>query len=334
MAGACALRYAMEKEGLSGTVKLIEAPAEEIGQGKAYLAKDGVFDDVDMTLMWHPGPTDLDFSPVPQLVAFRAQFDFYGKTSHAALPWQGRSAVDAVQLMNLGCEFLREHMPQGALMHYCITDGGTAPNIVPEHGSSIYMFRVLDNYAETENLFQRAVKCAEGAAMMTDTRVEYKVLSVVPQYYYNLPLCEHVANAAKKIPVFSYAEEDYEMARSLYKNVTGQESPYPDEELLPIRVLPFREEKDGLLGCTDAADMTYYSPSLQIQGLGRIKDLPGGHHWTTSVISGCGIGWKPAVYGYKIIAQAAYDALKDPSIVQKCWDAYHAMNIPEHKDWL
>ncbi|XCP83788.1 amidohydrolase [Roseburia hominis] len=162
-AAASALRYAMEKEELHGTIRLIEAPAEEIGVGKAYLAKNGVFSDLDMALMWHPAQGKLDISPVNQTVAFRVEFSFYGKSAHASgMPWEGRSALDAVQLMNLGCEFMREHIKPHVRVHYYIPNGGSAPNIVPDYASVVYMFRALDDYGAAENVMERAVKCAEG----------------------------------------------------------------------------------------------------------------------------------------------------------------------------
>lgn len=186
-AAAAALKYAMEKEGLSGTVELIEAPAEEVGQGKYLLAEAGVFEGLDMALMWHSGPGLLWFDPKSGMVAFTVNFRFKGKAAHAAgFPYKGRSALAAVQLMNIGCEFLREHTQRHVLIHYCITDGGTAPNVVPDSAASKYMFRADKDFDACNDAFKRAVKIAQGAAMMTETEMEYEVESVVPEFYLNL----------------------------------------------------------------------------------------------------------------------------------------------------
>ncbi len=335
-AAAAAVRYAMEKEDLPGTIRLIQTPGEEIGRGKSYLGKHGAFSDVDMCLMWHPAPGPLDFSPVPQQVAIRVLFEFHGVTAHAAgAPWNGRSALDAVQLMNIGCEFLREHSKKETWMHYNIVNGGAAPNVVPDYASVQYMFRCGDDYDTAVALFERGIECAKGAAIMTGTTMEYHVDSVVPQFYYNLPLCKYVTEEAAKVPPLTYSEEDYQQVEELYRQVNGKEPPADREELLPTTYLPYREDRgDPANGnCTDAADMTYFCPTLHCQGLARPKQCPG-HHWSATFCAGTGAGMKAAVYAYKVLAQAAVDAYQDPSVVQACWDAFHAMNIPPHKCWL
>lgn len=333
-AAAAALRYMLEKEELSGTVKLIIAPAEETGVGKGYLAKNGVFSDLDMALMWHPAPGKLDLSPVRQRVAFRVTFEFHGKSAHAAgAPWNGRSALDAVQLMNMGSEFLREHIPLNGQLHYAITNGGAAPNVVPDYASVQYMFRSVDDYDAAENIFKRVVKNAEGAAHMTETAMEYKVESVIPQFYYNLPLCRLMAEAAEKVPALHYTGEEMELAKDLYQGLFDEEPQMSDEELLPTGYLPYNTLKAGTPNCTDAADMTYFCPTLHCQGLGRIKNGVG-HHWNVTYTAGCSLGEKAALYAYEVIAQGAYEAFKDPEIVKTCWEAYNEMKIPPHKDWI
>lgn len=331
---AAAVRYAMEKEYLKGTIKLVQAPGEEIGRGKSYLVNHGVFDDTDMCLMWHPTPTPLDFSPVPQLVVIQALFEFHGVSAHAAgARWDGRSALDAVQLMNMGCEFLREHVEENTWIHYNIVNGGSAPNIVPDYASVRYMFRSVDDYDLAVKVFERGVKCAEGAALMTGTTMEYRIDSVVPKMYYNLPLCKYIAETAPKVPKLEYTEEEYGIVRELYRAVNGSEPPVDKEELLPTGYLPYREEKGPSSNSTDAADMTYCCPTLHCQGLARPKQCPG-HHWSGTFCAGTSIGMKPALYAYTILGQAAVDAYKDPSIVEECWNAYKEMNIPAHKCWI
>ena len=331
VAAACALRYAMEKEGLSGTVKLVEAPAEETGCGKSLLAEAGVFADMDMALMWHSAPGELKFDPRPGQVAFKVKFEFFGKSAHAAgFPYRGRSALDAVQLMNIGCEFLREHTQRHVLIHYCITDGGVAPNVVPAYASAMYMFRADDDYDACNDAFQRAVRIAKGAAMMTDTEMKYTIDSVIPKFYLNLPLCGFVYEAYKKVPPLTYDEEDYRAAAALYQTLhEGKEIPDDPESILPTGIIPFSGSASDHCSCTDAADMSYYCPTIHYVGLGKVTGAAG-HHWATTYCSGNGIGQKAGLYGYKILAQTGYDALTNPEIVKKCWEAFRAQNIPEH----
>ena len=331
---AAAVRYALERMGLPGTVRLIQTPGEETGQGKTYLGYHGAFDNTDLLLMWHPAPGPLDFGPVPQQVAMRVLFEFHGTAAHAAgLRWKGRSALDAVQLMNMGCEFLREHSEPHTMLHYCIVNGGSAPNIVPDYASSSYMFRAMDDYDAAVDLFERAVKCAEGAALMTGTTMEYKVESVVPQFYYTLPLCEYMVREARKVPPLTYTEDEYKMTEELYRQVNQAEPPKDREELLPTTFLPHRETLGECSNCTDAADMTYYCPTIHCQGLARPKQCPG-HHWSATVCAGTGVGMKAGVYAYEIIAQAAIDAFENPEIIDRCWDAWRDLGIPPHKCWL
>ncbi|MCD8197744.1 MAG: amidohydrolase [Lachnospiraceae bacterium] len=331
MAAACALRYAMEKENLSGTVKLVEAPAEETGCGKSLLAENGVFSDMDMALMWHSGPGKLSFDPRPGQVAFRVKFEFFGKAAHAAgYPYKGRSALDAVQLMNMGCEFLREHTQRHVLIHYCITNGGVAPNVVPGYASSLYMFRADDDFDACNDACQRAIRVAQGAAIMTDTEMKYEIESVVPKFYLNVPLCGYAYEAAQKIPPLTYNEEDYEAAIALYKNLhPDEELPENRNELLPVEYIPYSYKPSDHCSCTDAADMSYYCPTMHYWGLGKVKDAAG-HHWNTTYCASNGIGEKAGIYGYKILAQTGYDALTNPEIVEKCWEAYREQNIPPH----
>lgn len=330
-AAACALRYAMEQEHLSGTVKLVEAPAEETGRGKYLLAEAGVFADMDMALMWHSGPGTLSFDPRGGQVAITAEFSFRGTSAHAAgYPYKGRSALDAVQLMNMGCEFLREHIQRHVLLHYCITNGGVAPNIVPDFASARYMFRADDDFDACNDAFERAVRVAEGAAMMTDTKMNCQVESLVPKFYVNVPLCGYVYEAAKKVPPLTYDDADYENAKALYQ-VLHPDGTLPEnqEELLPTGYEPFSYARAARCSCTDAADMSYYCPTIHCWGLGKVKDAAG-HHWNTTFCAGNGIGEKAGLYAYKIMAQTGYDALTNPEIVEKCWEEFKRQNIPSH----
>ena len=332
VAAACALRYAMEKEGLAGTLVLVEAPAEETGDGKTYLAKAGVFNDWDLALMWHAGYDKLEFDPRISLAVFDATFHFKGTASHAAgAPWRGRSAVDAMQLMNIGCEFMREHVPFGSYIHYAIEDGGFAPNIVPDHADVHYMFRSRNGLAAAEDLFNRAWKVAQGAAMMTETTVDYTMNCVIPDLVSNIPLCKFMWEVAQNVPPLTYTDEEYTFARKLYKSIFNKEAPEDNDEVVPPKVFPFHGGPDGIhMATTDASNMSYICPTFHNMGLGMLQNAPG-HHWGVTCTSGTTIGQKAGIYGYKIIAQGAYEVFKDPSILKEFWDYQKSLNLPPLK---
>ena len=331
-AGASALKYAMEQEGLTGTVYLVEAPAEEIGKGKSLLAKAGVFKGWDLALMWHPGVGNLCFSPAPMMVMYHVLFEFFGKLTHAASPQlpESRSALDAAQLMNIGCEFLREHVARDTWHHYCYRSAGEAPNIVPNYASVEYYFRALEDEPKVRDLTERAINVAKGAALMTGTEMKYTILSHVPQFFHTIPLNKLLYDASTEVPAFTYSEEDYQLAGELYKNTYGKtEVDVPRQQLLPTGVEPWSPEKIKNPGGTDCADMSYFCPTIHCRGLARTPGADG-HNWKVTFISGCALGEKPAVYASKILAQGAYDVLKNPKLLEECWAYYHSLNVPDY----
>jgi len=330
MGAACALRYAMEKEGIKGTLRMVEAPGEEVGRGKALLAKDGVFSDMDMAIMWHPGGKEFSTEPQPCLCVMAATFEFYGKSAHAAgAPWMGRSALDAVQLMNMGAEFLREHIKTDCRMHYQITNGGGAPNIVPDYASVKYFCRAQQTDT-VKDLYQRVLKCAEGAAHMTDTKLDAKLIFMIPYFYMNEPLLKHLHEVSMEIPEIEYTKEEYEFARNLAKDYTGTEAPKEDAEVIP-GVKKTYEGYQKATTCTDAADMSYFCPTAHIHGGGIIKQAPG-HHWTVTACSGSSIGEKAAVRAGKVLAQGAFEAFGKPELIEACWEEFKKTNIPSYDE--
>lgn len=329
VAAACALRYAMEKENLPGTIKLIEAPAEEScerGQGKGWLAKAGVFDGLDLTLMWHAGGNDMVTFPWKGMAVYDATFYFHGKSAHAAgNPWDGRSALDAAQLMNLGCEFLREHLPGESFVHYSYGETGGAPNIVPAEASVHYMMRSGKSLKVAQNMFERICKIAKGAAMMTETEVEWEINGLLPDFIQNIPLDRFVYEVAQKMPKIEYTEDEKEFARTLYKNFKGEEAPDADA-LLPSGIFDFDQVPADAYMTTDAAFMSYICPSIHICGYAEVTFAPG-HHWVNTACAGTSIGEKGALYGYSILAQTGYELFRNPEKVQEFWDYYHENNI-------
>lgn len=318
VAAASALKYAMEREGLSGTVKLVDCPAEEAGSGKVFLARNGVFSDIDVCLSYHPDNSPFIFDAWECMAVTHLQFEFHGIAAHAAMmPWKGRSALDAAELMNIGVQYLREHITDDCSLHYVYRDGGEAPNIVPEHAALDYYVRAADE--NLDDLLRRVSIIAKGAAMMTETSVKWQIKSATCGFIPNIALNHIVYEAAKKIPVLKFTEDDYEFARVIYENATGNQAPEESEELIATVLKPPCDKVTFTPGSTDVADVSHIAPVMHLTGSGRVMGLPS-HHWTVTATAGMGIGQRAMLYSYKVLAQAGYDLIKNPqaiAIVQK-----------------
>lgn len=328
LGAACALRYAMEKEGVGGTLKMVQCPGEEIGRGKALLARDGVFRDMDLAIMWHPGSGEFSTEPQHPFCVVAAVFEFRGRSAHAAVsPWNGRSALDAVQLMNMGSEFLREHVKPECRLHYQITDGGAAPNIVPDYAAVKYFCRAQHNDV-VRDLYDRVVRNAEGAAHMTDTKMDVSPVFIIPYFYENRPLCAHLDAVSRVIPEIEYTQEEIAWARNLTRDYTGNDAPEKAEDVLPHCKKDYEEWGIGIT-CTDAADITYFCPTAHIHGGGVVKAGPG-HHWTVTACSGTTVGMKAMERASKVLAQGALEVFCDQKIVDECWEYHRSLNIPDY----
>ncbi len=329
-AAACALKYAMEKDQLKGTLRFIEAPAEEIGVGKGWLAKDGLFDDMDVALMWHPGSCELDYDPRDSVAIYDVEFRFYGKTAHAAgQPWNGRSALDAVQLMNMGCEFMREHVKPGSYIHYCITAGGLAPNVVPDYAAVRYFFRSKSGMEGAKEIYDRACKVADGAAMMTETTVEKHINMTMPDLIYNIPLCRFLYQSALKLPDLEYTPEEQQFARDLYKSVMEKDAPADFDKVMPMHISEFHDHKDGVKSsATDASYMSYICPTMHSTGMGNLLGGPG-HHWGMTCCAGTALGQKAGIFGYMALVQGAYDIFTHPEVTEEFWEYQRSLNLPK-----
>ena len=324
VAAASALKYAMEKEGLAGTVKLVDCPAEEAGSGKVYLARNGVFDDMDVCLSYHPDNSPFIFDAWECMAVAHLTVEFFGVAAHAAMmPWEGRSALDGAELMNLGVQYLREHVTSDCSLHYVYKDGGMAPNIVPEHAALDYYVRAADK--NLDDLLRRVFLIAKGAAMMTETKVRWRLESATSGFIPNITLNHAVYEAAKKIPPLTFNEEDYTFAQTMYQNATGQEAPKTKEQLIATELKPPCDEIKFTPGSTDVADVSHIVPVMHLTGSGRVMGLPS-HHWTVTATAGMSIGQKAMIYSYKVLAQAGYYLVKSPQAVEDVRKEFYERN--------
>lgn len=313
VAAAAALKAAMEKEGLRGTVKLVDCPAEEAGDGKVRLAKKGVFSDMDVCLSYHPDNSCFSFDPWECMAIVCLDIEFHGIAAHAAMaPWSGRSALDAAELMNIGVQYLREHITPDCSLHYVYCDGGAAPNIVPDHASLDYYVRAADEHLD--DLLRRVIQIAKAAALMTDTEMEWHIKNATSGFISNVTLNNVVYDAARKIPKLAFSEEDYDFARTIYRNATGKEPPEESEQLISTVLKAPCDETVFEAGSTDVGDVSHIVPVMHLKGGGRVLGLPS-HHWTVTATAGMSIGQKAMLYSYQILAQAGYDMVKDPRLI-------------------
>jgi len=315
---AVALKAAMEAEGLSGTIKFFACPAEETVEGKMHLARDGVFDGLDCCMAWHPAARDLIVCEFDQNSMTDITVEFFGKAAHAATaPEKGRSALDACELMNMGVNYLREHVHETTRMHYCYLNGGEKPNVVPEYAALRYYLR-SKTFADNVELLSRVEDCAKGASIMTGTTYKITVNTMVTGCALIDGFNAFLYEAAKKIPPLTYTDEEKAFAAELFENINGR-APAEGEPVVFTGCKAPAGVHVHMASSTDAGYLTRLAPTARLNGLGFLPGTPG-HSWGVVASVGSPIGLKAAVYTGKVLAQCGYDIMKDPSVI-KPWRA-------------
>ncbi|WEV69347.1 amidohydrolase [Bifidobacterium sp. ESL0775] len=341
LGAAVALKTLMEEKNLKGTLKLFGCPAEESGYGKAFMARDGVFDDVDAAFTWHPS----DMTTVAGgsgLAVMQANFSFKGVAAHAAAaPEQGRDALDAATLMTVGVQFLREHIIDEARIHYAYLDaGGKSANVV--HPTATLYFFVRAPYLEqAKPIYDRVVKIAKGAAMMTDTELSIDFDSACANYVPNHPLSEDMDRNLDLVGPLQLTQDELEFERKIQtNNPEGFEGPLAervkaanpalsDEEAneiahssmaLPKFPLIYTTNTKGQAS-TDVGDVSWCTPTAQYYGGFEPLGTPA-HSWQWVANGQSSVAHKGLVQAAKTIALTAYDALTDPELLQAAKDAY------------
>ncbi len=308
--GAIALKQLMQREGLRGTIKLFGTPAEETVVGKVYMAKAGVFDGLDAVLEWHPGWTNEVRNQTGRAMN-SFEVEFFGQAAHgSADPWNGRSALDAVEMMNYGVNMMREHVRPTARMHYVIPRAGDAPNVVPEYARVWYYVRDI-NRAEVKKYYNRILKIAEGAALATETTHKVHLITGVHEYLLNRPLQEALQKNLELVGAPRYTDAEQEFARSLQR-VTGKEEKGFNDKVEPLPDKP--GEVKG--GSTDVADVSWIVPTAGFRVTTAAEDVPW-HSWATTACSGTRAGRKGAVVAAKVIATTGVDLLTNPTLVKE-----------------
>jgi len=315
VAAAIAMKTVMENHKLPGTVKLFGCPAEETVVGKVYMAKEGIFDDLDVCFTWHPGTKNkVDLGVSRAMNSF--EVIFRGKTAHGSVdPWNGRSALDAVELMNAGVNFLREHVKDPVRIHYVINDGGDAPNIVPDYAKVWYFVRDVDRPG-VEAIYERVLKCAEGAALMTETSMEVNLITGVYDYLPNHTLSAIVDKNLRTIGIPQFTEEEQAFAKEMQNNL-GIE-----EEGLSSEIETFEEPKEISGGSTDCADVSWIVPTAGELGVVTAPlEIPW-HSWAVVSCSASTIGFKGMNTAAKVLAASCIEVLMDKNAVMKAREEF------------
>jgi len=307
---AIAIKKTMEKQNIKGTLKLFGTPAEETVVGKVYMAKDGVFNGLDACLEWHPG-TETQAGFGKSLAMNNFQVEFFGQAAHgAADPWNGRSALDAVEMMNYGVNLMREHVYPTTRIHYVIPKGGEAPNVVPEYAMAWYFVRDTSR-ANVEMYYQRILKIAEGAAMATQTEFKVTLITGVHEYNINEPLTFAVDKNLKTVGAPKFTDEEQKWAKELQKSTKKSDVGFKTE----IKDIP--DNWKSLLptgGSTDVAEVSFITPTVGFRVATAPFDVPW-HSWATSASHGTVAAYKGAEVAAKVLTLTAIDLYLDDNLM-------------------
>ncbi len=309
VAAGIAVKHWLEQSGIGGQIRVYGTPAEEGGAGKVYMVREGLFEDVDVVLHWHPSDRN-DASPATSLANRSAKFRFHGHSTHAAgAPDRGRSALDGVEAMNLMVNLMREHVPQETRIHYVITQGGSAPNVVPDFAEVYYYVRNPDA-AVLEGIWERVLKVAEGAALGTGTQVEYEVIHGIHSLLPNEVLSRLVDSNLRVVGGVEYTEEERAFASQIYETLGSVDRDVGAQ----VQVEPYRLQLG--MGSTDVGDISWVVPTA---GLDAATWVPGtsAHSWQAVAAGGTSIGVKGMLVAAKTLALTAVDLYNDTEIIHQ-----------------
>lgn len=336
VAAAVAMKEYLEKNEKEGTVVFFGCPGEEGGSGKAFMARDGVFDDVDFAVTWHP----YDVNEVwvgSSLANYQITYRFYGLSSHAAAaPEKGRSALDAVELMNTGVQYLREHVIQEARIHYAITNtGGFSPNVVQPYAEVLYLIRAPKN-PQVKEIFERINDIARGAALMTGTRMEMQFIKACSNLVDNTTLQEVMYKNFIELEREPFTEEEKEFAEKISESFGGQHldmqsilanyekshraeaeaviAPYANATLNDF-IFPLADAEGCMAGSTDVGDVSWVCPTVQAKVLTEAAGTPA-HTWQWTAQGKSTMAHKGMILAGKLMAATAIDMVENPDKIE------------------
>jgi aminobenzoyl-glutamate utilization protein B len=320
---AIAVKSWLAENKKAGTIRVYGTPAEEGGAGKVYMVREGLFKDVDVVLHWHASDRN-DGSHSTSLANKSAKFRFHGVSAHAAgAPERGRSALDGVEAMNHMVNMLREHVPQDTRIHYVITQGGSAPNVIPDFAEVFYYVRHPDPQ-QVQAIFERVAKAAEGAALGTGTRVEHEIIHGIYAVLPNEPLARAMDANLRRVGGVRYDAAERAFAETLRRSLG--ENPPPVESAAEIA--PFQFYRSG--GSTDVADVSWVVPTAGLRTATWVPGTPS-HSWQAVAAGGTTIGVKGMIVAAKTLALTAVDLFTTPPLIEEAKAAYRKQLPPGWK---
>lgn len=310
VAAAIATKDWLERSGQPGRIRVYGTPAEEGGAGKVYMVRAGLMDDADVMLHWHAGSSN-SAAATGSLANKSAKFRFNGISAHASsAPWRGRSSLDAVEAMNMMVNMMREHVEPASRIHYVITSGGSAPNVIPDYAEVFYYVRHPDPEMVHSN-FERVVAAAEGAALGTGTEMEYEIIHGIYNLLVNEPLAQAMHRNLERVGGVEYTEAELQFGETIQASFGFEHPPLETAQ----QVDDFYVDPVGRGGSTDVGDVSWAVPTA---GLRTATWVPGtaGHSWQAVAAGGTDIGNKGMVNAAKTLAMTAYDLFTNPDLIE------------------
>ena len=329
-----ALKQLIEEKKITGSIKYFGCPGEEGGSGKTYMVREGVFNDIDVALTWHPNSYSGVFS-FSSLANYQVYFSFEGKASHAAnSPHLGRSALDAVELMNVGVNYLREHIISEAKVHYAVTNtGGSSPNVVQSDAEVLYLIRA-PHISEVEDIYQRVIKIAEGAALMTETKVTVRFDKACSNYIPNDTLNIVLQDQLEHFGLPNYDDKELSYAQKMAQTITQEEVDaaildaeklsnyqlteefYTPEYPFFNEVIPYAKTREVMQGSTDVGDVSWIVPTAQFFTTCFVAGTPL-HTWQLVSQGKTSLAHKGLLYAGKVLAASAVEVFGNPELIEK-----------------
>lgn len=345
LAAALAVKSWLEETGSSGTVIYFGCPGEEGGSGKAFMARDGVFDELDAAVSWHPNAVNAVWS-FSSLANVQVRYYFTGKSAHAAVsPHFGRSALDALELMNTGVQYLREHIIPEARVHYAITNtGGSSPNVVQAEAEVLYLIRAPKN-AQVQEIYERVNDIARGAALMTGTKVEIRMEKSCSNIVVNRTLEEVLNRNMREIPLPEYTKEEEDFAKTIQATIEGRQTMAErleksmgakgrilgeeyDKQSLYRFIMPYVPSGKSIAGSSDVGDVSWICPTSQILSVtcagGTVE-----HSWQMVAQGKSGAAHKGMLYAGRVLAGTVIDLMQDEELVKKAKEEHEVQVGPE-----
>ncbi len=332
IAAAIAVKKIMEQQHLQGTLMLWPGVAEELLGTKAYYVRAGLFKDVDVCIFAHVGSDmQVSWGDSAGNGMVSVEYGFKGESAHAAgAPWRGRSALDAVELMDIGWNFRREHLRLQQRSHYVIPNGGDQPNVVPPNASVWYYFRETD-YDHIKQLWDIGNNMAKAAAMMTDTEVSsMRVLGSAWPGHFNKTIAELMHANIEKVGLPQWSADDIALAKAVQREMKVPENGLPTK-IRPLRgreTIPDEEKRGG--GSDDIGDISWNVPTVTINYPSNIQAGPG-HNWANAISMATPIAHKGIQYGAKVVALTVIDLLQNPDYIKQAWDYFNNVQTKNRK---